>query len=104
MNTPPGRRTGRGSADRDRHGNGAATADTRRTRIRQLLNRSGSIAGPPLGGVLVAAFGLAGALLVDAVTFTVIAIVLLLARPRWPRERAAGASVWADVRGGLSYV
>jgi MFS family permease len=77
---------------------------TRVAGIRQLTHRSATIGGPPLGGLLVAGFGLAGALLVDAVTFAVIAIVLLLVRPRWPRERATGASVLSDVRGGLSYV
>jgi MFS family permease len=77
---------------------------TRVASIRQLTDRTATIGGPPLGGVLVAAFGLAGALLVDAVTFAVIAIVLLLVRPRWPRERATGATVWTDIRGGLSYV
>lgn len=77
---------------------------TRVSGIRQLTGRAATIGGPPLGGVLVAAFGLAGALLVDAVTFAVIAIVLLLVRPRWPRERAGGATVLSDIRGGLSYV
>jgi MFS family permease len=77
---------------------------TRVAGIRQLTDRAATIGGPPLGGVLVAGFGLAGALMVDAVTFAVIAIVLLLVRPRWPRERATGATVWADIRGGLSYV
>jgi MFS family permease len=81
------------------------TADlTRVAGVRQLTDRFATIGGPPLGGVLVAGFGLAGALLVDAVTFAVIAIVLLLVRPRWPRERATGATILADVRGGLSYV
>ncbi|MFS8498443.1 MAG: hypothetical protein FWJ70_09425, partial [Micromonosporaceae bacterium] len=41
-----------------------------------------------------------GALLADAVTFAVVATVLLLVRPRWPRERATGATVLADVRAG----
>lgn len=81
------------------------TADmTRVSGIRQLIRRSATIGGPPVGGVIVAGFGLAGALMVDAITFAVIAIVLLLVRPRWPRERATGHSVLSDVRGGLSYV
>ena len=78
---------------------------TRVASIRQLAGRGATIGGPPLGGVLVAAFGLAGALLVDTVTFAVIALVLLLlVRPRWPREQATGATLLADIRGGLSYV
>jgi MFS family permease len=77
---------------------------TRVAGIRQLAHRGAAIGGPPLGGVLVAGFGLAGALLVDSVTFAVIAVVLLLVRPRWPREQATGATLLADIRGGLSYV
>jgi MFS family permease len=78
---------------------------TRVAGIRQLASRVGAVGGPPLGGLLVAAFGLAGALTFDVVTFSVIAVVLLLVvRPRWPRTRATGQTVLGDIRGGLSYV
>lgn len=77
---------------------------TRVAGIRQLTLRAATIGGPPLGGLLVAGFGLAGALTADAVTFAVIGLVLwLLVRPRWPRRRATGGSVLADLRGGLAY-
>jgi MFS family permease len=72
--------------------------------IRQFTGRAAAIAGPPLGGVLIVGIGLAGALLVDAMTFVVIAVVLLLTRPRWPRARSAGATMMVDVRDGLAYV
>lgn len=77
---------------------------TRVASIRQLADRFGTVAGPPLGGLLVATLGLAGALAFDAATFAVIAILLLLVvRPRWPRARSTGGTVLADLGGGLSY-
>lgn len=78
---------------------------TRVAGIRQLADRVGAVGGPPLGGLLVATFALGGALAFNAATFAVVALMLfLVVRPRWPRERATGATVFTDIQGGLSYV
>lgn len=63
----------------------------------------GNAAGPALAGVLVAAFGSRVALLVDAATFALMAVVLVVvavrrdpvsaARPRWSRQVREGVSV-----------
>ncbi len=60
------------------------------------------LAGPPLGAVVVAAFALHGALVVDLATFGVVLVVLLAIRP--PRETSPGATdttAWQDVMQGL---
>ncbi|MDP8929782.1 MAG: MFS transporter [Actinomycetota bacterium] len=77
---------------------------TRVAGVRQFLGRAAAVGGPPLGGVIVAATGLAGALLVDAVSFALIAVVLVVVRPRMPLSRQRGPSVLADVRAGLGHV
>lgn len=72
--------------------------------VRQLINRGAVLAGAPLGGAIVAIGGLPAAVLVDAVSFAVIAVALLGLHPRFPRAQTAGASLLADVRAGLAYV
>jgi MFS family permease len=72
--------------------------------IRQMINRGATLCGPPLGGLMVAGVGLGGAMAVDAFSFAVIALVLVMVRPRWPRKRASGGSVRADIGNGMSYL
>jgi MFS family permease len=72
--------------------------------LRQLMTRIATIVGGPLGLALVAVGGLSAALAADAVSFVVIAVVLVAVRPRWPRGRSAGRSVVGDVRSGLGYL
>ena len=73
--------------------------------IRQLCLRIGTFGGAPLGGLVVAASGLGGAMLADAMSFLVIALVLVGVRPRWTLERtAAGRGAFGDVRDGLRYL
>lgn len=72
--------------------------------LRQLIGRLAGVAGAPLGGLVLVAWGLGGAMTIDLATFAVVLAVLLLVRPRWPRARAAGGSVRADVRDGLAYL
>ena len=61
--------------------------------------------GPLLGGLLVASFGIRGALVVDALSFLLSAVVLL-GVPALPpvRERADRSSFLTDTREGLAYV
>lgn len=72
--------------------------------IRQFCFRLGTFGGAPLGGLIVASWGLGGAMLADAVSFLVIAAVLLGVRPRWTVEKVTGGSALGDVRDGLRYL
>jgi MFS family permease len=67
--------------------------------LRGLSFSTGSIVGPALGGILVAALGEGGALLVDAGTFGVSVLCLLSLRPRVV-ERGDPEPFAADLRGG----
>jgi MFS family permease len=67
--------------------------------LRGLSFSTGSIAGPALGGILVATLGEGGALLVDAGTFAVSIACLLGLRPRVV-QRGDPEPFAADLRGG----
>ncbi|MGW5722954.1 MFS transporter [Amycolatopsis sp. NPDC003865] len=69
-----------------------------------MLSQAGQIAGFALGGLVVAATGTGGALLVDAASFAVSALVLAAGvRPRPPRG-ASGVRWWRHVRAGWTVV
>ncbi|MFC5286569.1 MFS transporter [Actinokineospora guangxiensis] len=72
--------------------------------LRQLLGRGAWVLGAPLGGLVMVSFGFGGAMVVDLISFAVVLVVVVLVRPRWPRERSAGRSVRADVGDGLRYL
>lgn len=72
--------------------------------LRQLIGRFARIVGAPLGGVLVAVYGLGGAMATNALSFVVIFGVLIAVRPRWPRTRSTGKSIRGDLRDGLVYL
>lgn len=57
--------------------------------MRQAGGQIASLLGAPLGGVLVAAAGLAGAAVVDAGTFAVVLVVLVRVRPAVDVERSS---------------
>jgi MFS family permease len=61
-----------------------------------------SLAGPAIGGVLIAAFGASSAFAVDAASF-VISAACLLAMRAIPPPAATGKSILADVRIGLRW-
>jgi MFS family permease len=67
--------------------------------VRPLAQR---LAGPALGGALVAAAGPGTAFALDAASFAVSAGALLTMRP--PHERKQSASVGVELRAGLAYV
>ena len=67
--------------------------------LRGMSFSTGSILGPALGGVFVAAVGEGGALLVDAGTFAVSVLCLLALRPRTV-ERGDPEPFASDLRGG----
>jgi MFS family permease len=61
--------------------------------------------GAPLGGLLVAHGGLASVMIVDAVSFAVIAFGLaFVVKPRLPQPASSGASIMADLREGFGYL
>ncbi|HEX2241235.1 MAG TPA: MFS transporter [Actinomycetota bacterium] len=62
------------------------------------------LAGPAIGGLIVAAWGAGWAFVIDAGTFVVSAIAIWMMSRRPPPERAEGASVLAEVREGLRFV
>jgi MFS family permease len=61
------------------------------------------LAGPVLGGLVVAAIGPGGAFAVNSLSFLVAAAGLLPAPRRGAARREAPESVWAGVRRGLAY-
>ena len=74
--------------------------------VRGLTFSIGSIAGPAIGGALIAYVGTGGSFLFDAVTFAVSAVTLLLLRPR-PVVRAPAherAHFLADLAAGAASV
>ncbi|CAN5445549.1 MFS transporter [soil metagenome] len=65
----------------------------------------GSVAGPAVGGVLVAFFGVGWAYAVDATSFALSAVLLLLARvTQVARPTAADSSLWGEVAVGFQAV
>jgi MFS transporter, DHA3 family, macrolide efflux protein len=71
----------------------------------QIVRRVAAFAGAALGGVLVAAFGIVAAMLVNAASFAAIGVVVLLVlRPRFPIERDAREPTLRAIRSGLAYV
>lgn len=71
----------------------------------QLAQRLAVFVGAPLGGLLVAHGGLATVMIVDALSFGVIAVVLaLLVKPRLPQPVSTGTSIRADLRDGFAYL
>ncbi|MFI2670785.1 MFS transporter [Streptomyces albidoflavus] len=69
--------------------------------LRQIGGQLVNMGGAPLGGLLVGLAGLAGAALVNAVTFAATLIVLLLVRPRRPAPAARRTSLLAEARDGV---
>ncbi|MDX6283929.1 MAG: hypothetical protein QOH03_5000 [Kribbellaceae bacterium] len=60
-----------------------------------------TLAAGPLGGLLVAAVGLVGALLVDSVTFLVAFAILLVIKPVFSTQASQGGSVVRDALDGI---
>jgi MFS family permease len=72
---------------------------------KQLASRLVVFVGAPLGGFLVAHGGLASVMVVDAVSFGVIALALaFVVRPRVAQVASTGTSIRADLRDGFGYL
>ncbi len=62
------------------------------------------VIGPSLGGVLISVIGVAGCLLVNAVSFlAIIFSLLMMDLPQWQREEEKD-NFWHEVRDGYSYI
>lgn len=59
------------------------------------------LAGPPLGGIVVAALGMTGAITVNLATFLVILLVLLVVRPPYEPDEARAGSTLRSIADGL---
>jgi MFS family permease len=71
----------------------------------QTASRLARLGGAPLGGLLVAAYGVRVPMALDAATFALIGLVYLVwLQPRFLRERSAGASWRADLLDGFRYL
>lgn len=71
----------------------------------QTVSRLARLAGAPIGGLLVAAFDVRAAMLVDAASFALIGLVYALwMHPRFPRALSTGTSWRRDLAGGLGYL
>jgi len=72
--------------------------------LRELMEPLGMrFAGPALGGLLIALFGVGTAFLVDAITFLVSAAIVAGIRRR-PPPRTQSGSLWRDLGEGFAYV
>ncbi|HEY2796022.1 MAG TPA: MFS transporter, partial [Micromonosporaceae bacterium] len=72
--------------------------------FRQLIGRFTTIGGGPLGLALVAWRGFSASLAADAISYAVIALTLLVVKPRWSRSRSTGRGIIHDIGGGLRYL
>lgn len=71
----------------------------------QTLSRIGHMAGAAVGGFVVAAWGLGGSALLDAVTFAGVAVFLVVRlRPRYPMPRAEQEPVLRSIRRGFAHL
>jgi MFS family permease len=71
----------------------------------QLAHRLAVFAGAPLGGLLVASGGLATVMIVDAISYVVIALALaFVVKPRLPQPVSTGGSIRADLLAGFAYL
>lgn len=80
---------------------------TRIAGLNQTLNGVLTIAGPPLGALLMATIAVAGVMMVDVATALLAIVPLLFVFVPQPRERTAAEkeqSIWVDMRQGLDYI
>jgi MFS family permease len=72
--------------------------------LQQLIGRFARIGGAPLGLALVAVAGFDAALIADAASYAVIAVTLIVVRPRRDRTRKPGTGILGDLAGGFRYI
>jgi MFS family permease len=72
--------------------------------LNQVLFQVNDVAGPAIGGLIIAQFGLAWAYTIDAVTFLAAIAALLLMRPMPPGRQGARPPILRSVREGFRYL
>jgi len=74
--------------------------------LKMTTRQLGQLLGPALGGVLVGAIGIANVLYLDAISFLIMAVAVLLARlpPSRAGEKTSLKCLLADIGEGLSFV
>jgi MFS family permease len=72
--------------------------------LNQLLFQVNDVAGPAIGGLIIARFGLIWAYAIDAVTFLAAIAALLAMRPMPPVREGASPPVFRAVREGFAYL
>ncbi len=72
--------------------------------LRQLVQRLASLGGPPLAGIVLAAFALKGAVIALIVVFCVAAVLLSTVQVRHPRQQQAPQPVLTSIREVLGYL
>jgi MFS family permease len=78
----------------------------RATSLMQIVERGSRLVGAPLGGVLIAAFGPAGALWIDAATFAVSAgmVLFLVPAPPQPATGEPAAGYLHELKAGFAFI
>lgn len=71
--------------------------------LRQLGFRLASLTGPVLGGLAMAAVGLPGVLVLDAISFLVVVATLALVTTRFARPRLPRTNLHREIAAGLRY-
>ncbi|MGH9283244.1 MAG: MFS transporter, partial [Acidimicrobiales bacterium] len=72
--------------------------------LNQVLFQVNDVAGPALGGLIIAQFGLVWAYAIDAVTFLAAIATIMAMRPMPPRREGARPPVFRAVREGFAYL
>lgn len=80
-----------------------AASPARANALLEVSRNASTIAGPLIGGVLVAVTGVRGALLADAITFLFAAVVVFFGRVRRPVESSGGVW-WKGATDGFKYL
>jgi MFS family permease len=72
----------------------------------QVVERGSRLIGAPVGGLLIAVFGAAGVLWIDALTFAVSAALVFIAIPasKRPAREEASEGYFAEIKAGLSFI
>jgi MFS family permease len=72
--------------------------------LNQVVMQVSDVAGPALGGLIIARFGLVWAYGIDALTFAAAILALMAMRPMPPRREGPTAPVLESIREGFAYV
>lgn len=103
LDTPGGTARSALIPDLARH---AAVPIERASAAIQVVERGSRLIGAPIGGLLIAIFGAAGVLWIDALTFAISAAIIAVAIPTSGRrtDETLSGGYLAEIRAGLSFI